>query len=198
MAERNDYIDAMRYAYGIDTDDISEINRLAGPLGQNMYPFKAARGNCKSFYSSRLWAECLRLKIEKVIFNEPATIVLWSDGTKTVVKCDESETFDHEKGLAMAIAKRFLRTNTTGSNYYDEFKKWLPKKEPKTATITVTGTLYTDGTGTLYTDGLPILEAKIDKDLEEMNKEVSERIQNLCKIAKENLERKNGKHFKDN
>ena len=53
-------------------------------------------------------------------------------------------------------------------------------------------------TVTLYAEGLPILEAKIDKDLEEMNKEVSERIQNLCKIAKENLERKNGKHFKDN
>ena len=135
MAERNDYIDAMRYAYGIDTDNISESKRLAKTFGiADMYPFKAARGNCKSFYLSRLWAECLRLKIEKVIFNEPATIVLWSDGTKTVVKCDESEEFDHEKGLAMAIAKRFLRTNTTGSNYYDEFKKWLPKEEPKPET----------------------------------------------------------------
>ena len=193
MAERNDYIDAMRYAYGIDTDNISESKRLAKTFGiADMYPFKAARGNCKSFYSSRLWTESLRLKIEKVIFNEPATIVLWSDGTKTVVKCDESETFDHEKGLAMAIAKRFLRTNTTGSNYYDEFKKWLPKEEPKPETKTKTETV------TLYAEGLPILEAKIDKDLEEMNKEVSERIQNLCKIAKENLERKNGKHFKDN
>lgn len=193
MAERNDYIDAMRYAYGIDTDNISESKRLAKTFGiADMYPFKAARGNCKSFYSSRLWTESLRLKIEKVIFNEPATIVLWSDGTKTVVKCDESETFDHEKGLAMAIAKRFLRTNTTGSNYYDEFKKWLPKEESKPETKTKTETV------TLYAEGLPILEAKIDKDLEEMNKEVSERIQNLCKIAKENLERKNGKHFKDN
>lgn len=25
--------------------------------------------------------------IKKVIFNDPATIVLWNDGTKTVVKC---------------------------------------------------------------------------------------------------------------
>ena len=46
--------------------------------------------------------------IKKVIFSNPATIVLWNDGTKTVVKCGENETFDEEKGLAMAIAKHAL------------------------------------------------------------------------------------------
>lgn len=29
-----------------------------------------------------------KLEPEKVIFNYPATIVFWNDGTKTVVKCD--------------------------------------------------------------------------------------------------------------
>ena len=67
------------------------------------------------------------LKIEKVIFNNPATIVFWSDGTKTVVKCDcYNEPFDEEKGLAMAISKKFLGNK---GNYYNEFKKWLPKIE---------------------------------------------------------------------
>ena len=64
------------------------------------------------------------LKIEKVIFNDPATIVFWSDGTKTVVKCDiYDDIFDEEKGLAMAISKKFLGNK---GNYYNEFKKWLP------------------------------------------------------------------------
>ena len=62
--------------------------------------------------------------IKKVIFNEPATIVIWSDGIKTVVKCD-CESFDPEKGMAMAIAKRALGNN---GNYYETFKKWLPEK----------------------------------------------------------------------
>ena len=31
--------------------------------------------------------------IKKVIFNDPATIVLWDDGTKTVVKCSEGDTY---------------------------------------------------------------------------------------------------------
>ena len=45
--------------------------------------------------------------IKKVIFNDPATIIIWADGTKTIVKC-ENEPYDPEKGMAMCIAKRFL------------------------------------------------------------------------------------------
>ena len=65
-------------------------------------------------------------RIKKVIFNNPATIVFWSDGTKTVVKCGENDTFDPEKGLAMAISKKFFDNM---SYYYDVFKKWLPKND---------------------------------------------------------------------
>ena len=39
--------------------------------------------------------------IKNVIFAPPATIVYWSDGYKTVVKCSEKDVFDPEKGLAM-------------------------------------------------------------------------------------------------
>lgn len=66
-----------------------------------------------------------RPQIEKVIFNNPATIVMWTDGTKTIVKC-ENEAFDEEKGLAMAISKKILGNK---GNYYNEFKRWLPEKE---------------------------------------------------------------------
>lgn len=44
------------------------------------------------------------LSIKKVIFNCPATIVLWADGTKTVVKSGDYDVFDPEKGLSMAFA----------------------------------------------------------------------------------------------
>ena len=64
-------------------------------------------------------------EIKNVIFNDPATIVFWNDGTKTVVKA-ENEPFDPEKGLAMAIAKKALGNK---GNYYNKFKKWLPKEE---------------------------------------------------------------------
>ena len=61
--------------------------------------------------------------IKQVIFNDPATIVLWTDGTKTVVKC-ENEVYDPEKGLAMALSKKMLGNQ---GNYFDVFRKWLPK-----------------------------------------------------------------------
>ena len=45
-----------------------------------------------------------RRTITRVIFNEPATIVFWGDGTKTVSKCYDEE-YDKKKGLLMCIAK---------------------------------------------------------------------------------------------
>lgn len=71
------------------------------------------------------------MKIKKVIFNNPYTIILWKDGSKTMVKCTEDETYDPEKGMALAICKKVLGTNISKSNYYDIFKEWLPKEEKK-------------------------------------------------------------------
>lgn len=65
--------------------------------------------------------------ITKVIFNDPVTIVFWSDGTKTIVKCREADIYDKEKGLAMAISKKLWGNK---GNYYEVFKKWIPELEP--------------------------------------------------------------------
>lgn len=64
-------------------------------------------------------------KIKQVIFNNPATIVFWTDNTKTIVKA-VNEKFDPEKGLAMAIAKKFLGNK---GSYFNEFKKWIREKD---------------------------------------------------------------------
>lgn len=63
-------------------------------------------------------------RIKKVIFNNPATIVLWEDGTKTVVKTQEGDIYDPEKGLAMAISKKALGNKY---DYYNTFKHWTKK-----------------------------------------------------------------------
>lgn len=66
--------------------------------------------------------------IKNVIFAPPATIVYWSDGTKTVVKCSEKDIFDPEKGLAMAIAKR---CGGNKGSYYKEIQNWVEKSGKK-------------------------------------------------------------------
>ena len=73
--------------------------------------------------------------IKNVIFNDPATIILWNDGSKTVVKCGEGEVYDPEKGLAMAISKKVLGNK---GNYYETFKKWLPEKESEFKSVWTT------------------------------------------------------------
>lgn len=52
-----------------------------------------------------------QLRIKKRIFNNPATIVYWEDGTKTIVKCMNEDTYDRDVGLAMCICKKVLGTN---------------------------------------------------------------------------------------
>lgn len=84
----------------------------------------------------------LSLSIKDVIFNPPATIVFWMDGTKTVVK-DQGEVFyDPEKGMAMAVAKKAFGNQ---GNYYNQFKKhidiWEKKQEDETAQLYPTSVL---------------------------------------------------------
>lgn len=62
--------------------------------------------------------------IKRVIFSNPATIVYWDDGSKTVVKCGKHDKFDQEKGLAMAIVKKYYGNN---GSYNEIFKKWCDK-----------------------------------------------------------------------
>lgn len=75
-------------------------------------------------------------EIKNVIFNNPATIVLWEDGTKTVVKCQDGDIYDEEMGLALCITKKALGNQP---NFNNVFRKWIPEKKsmPDTFTITI-------------------------------------------------------------
>ena len=59
-------------------------------------------------------------KIKNVVFNNPATIIFWEDGTKSIVKCMETDTFDPEFGFAMCICKKAL-----GDQYKKTFNKYV-------------------------------------------------------------------------
>lgn len=65
------------------------------------------------------------LAIKNVIFNDPATVVMWNDGTKTVVKCQPGDIYSKETGLALCIAKKYLGNK---GNFNEVFKKWLPEE----------------------------------------------------------------------
>lgn len=62
--------------------------------------------------------------IKKVIFNDPATIVLWDDGTKTVVKCSLDDTYSKWAGLAFCVCKKLM-----GDDFHKAFKYWCKEDE---------------------------------------------------------------------
>ena len=60
---------------------------------------------------------------KRVHFNDPVTVVIWSDGTKTIVKCHDDDNYDKEKGMAMAFMKRMYGND----GYFNEIiKQWCP------------------------------------------------------------------------
>lgn len=97
---------------------LTSANSAFEEFNRNLYQYLL--GYTTEMSSSRI------PEIKNVIFNNPATIVFWEDGTKTVVKCQDGDEFDPEKGLAMAIVKKACGNK---GSYCNKLKKWLPKEE---------------------------------------------------------------------
>ena len=86
--------------------------------GKTEYQYAYYRNILNSIYGANPY---YRPEIKNVIFNDPATIVFWTDGTKTVVKCQEDDEFDPEKGMTMAIATKVYGNK---GSYCNVIKKW--------------------------------------------------------------------------
>ena len=81
LKTNDDFLDAMRYYY----NDATTV---------------------KKFSASMEIKVDIPGMIDRVIFNDPATIILWKDGSKTVVKRSEDDIWDPEKGFCMAVIKK--------------------------------------------------------------------------------------------
>lgn len=57
------------------------------------------------------YSQLRNLEIKKVLYKNPATIVFWEDGSKTVIKCQKNDKYDPEKALVIAILKK-MNSNT--------------------------------------------------------------------------------------
>ena len=62
--------------------------------------------------------------IKEVIYNNPATIVFWSDGTKTVCKCKSPDLYSREVGLAFCMLKKILGVQA----FHKLMDDWIPEQ----------------------------------------------------------------------
>ena len=87
-------------------------------------------------YVDEVTSEIKQVYIKKVIYSNPATIVIWSDDTKTVSKCHGGDNYNAEAGLAICVAKKLCRT----CKIVELFQNWIPNNtfdNNKTLEVTV-------------------------------------------------------------
>lgn len=99
------------------TGDEYPINMFNDPISYLNMPKYSIFHECVT-----VKADYLRDKIKQVIFNDPATIIIWADGTKTVTKCHPDDFYDKEKGLMACIIK-YLTGNT--GRWNEILKDWI-------------------------------------------------------------------------
>lgn len=51
------------------------------------------------------------MEYKGVWFNPPYTTIVWNDGSKTIAKAKDGETFDKDTGVSICLAKRYLELN---------------------------------------------------------------------------------------
>lgn len=102
------------------------------------------------------------LAVNKVIFNPPATIVYWKDGTKTVVQCYD-DIFSEEHGFAMACMRKIYGSR---GKFKAQFKHAYrqPQKEDKAAVVASADPIKTDK---------PTKSPNVNVSLDELMKQVA-------------------------
>ena len=70
-------------------------------------------------------------KVKRIIYNDPATIVFWNDGTKTVVKRGPSETFNKYTAFCAALAKKMYGNNSRVNKIVNEGEDQTSKNHTK-------------------------------------------------------------------
>lgn len=106
--------------YTVTWTDVPNLSEAAAGI----FGDAIAKFNLKDTVSSAFVNPVFEIK--DVIFSNPATIVLWKDGTKTVVKCQPGDIYEKEVGLALCIAKKALGNKP---NFNNVFRKWIPEEE---------------------------------------------------------------------
>lgn len=98
---------------------------------------------------------------KKVIFSGPATTILWMDGTKTTVKCQDEDVWDDDVGIAMCYLKKMLGNK---GNYNNIFREAMKIAEVQTKKEELASSTSTEIEGdSYYSSALDSMKKNIDE-----------------------------------
>ena len=107
--------------------DVCSVNDLASYIINSVANLKGVFKGIFNLEENNMSRKSLEVK--KVIYSGPCTIVIWADDSKTIVRCQDGDTYSKEVGLLMCLAKKVWGTNTSGSNFNDYISKVILEKE---------------------------------------------------------------------
>ena len=96
----------------LEVPTIIDNTKKAGAIYSGSFDIYSSKKNCVE-----------TVYIKEVIYSKPATIVLWSDGTKTISKCIRGDKYSEETGLIYCIIKKL-----SNNSIDDLFDEWIPKQ----------------------------------------------------------------------
>lgn len=111
IGDKNYDVDSVRFENGIELPVILFAHKLEA---------------IKEFLKANDLVRSNEIRIQKVIFSGPATIVFWEDGDKTIVKCMDGDPLNYEMGIAMCTLKKLF-----GEEGYRNYKKHVKELLPE-------------------------------------------------------------------
>ena len=116
--------------YILDIDKAAMENEATKKLSETA---KKIMTDTDTYFKDYTYHAYNRYIPKRIIYNDPATVVFWKDGTKTVVKRAPNEVSNHYTAFCAALAKKIFETNShvnrvVKSGECIEKKKPEPKK----------------------------------------------------------------------
>ena len=135
MSLHTSFTDRSNVDYEISIDgyaDANTLQELAEVISNNRFTEDhmlalSERKATKAKFGGMFLVNGKKVYITKVIYNAPATIVFWSDNTKTTARCETGDTWNNQAGLLTCVFKKLLGSDKTLKLISD----WTPEKNLK-------------------------------------------------------------------
>lgn len=81
--------------------------------------------------SSLIWVNksSQSITVEHIFYDDKATVVFWTDGTKTVVKCAEGTKYDEYAAFCIALAKKIYGSNSALKRAIKNHARYSKKRQ---------------------------------------------------------------------
>ena len=135
MESNNNHNTMSIYADGTKIGVVDTFTTTGASLALNPNPYQnlftpLAKTSWESIKATSAFAYMPPMP-KNIIFNKPATIVYWMDGTKTVVKTMDGDEYDPIYGVAMAYTKKIFGSNAVFKRMVKGFLPDEPEVQPE-------------------------------------------------------------------